>query len=157
MGRSLLLLVTGLTIITGLIQVNNSDKVTDIPEVTTDYYKAQQARNLSKSLIDNAVETMKANNNWTGSINMTDVVDTLAIMARSMDGRKKLALGQISVDQLGEMEAINRQQMIDAGVGSYGITMEGALSSYTQSSQNKPSNSVGSWDVYNPGEFDNIR
>lgn len=148
MGRSLLLLVTGLTIITGLIQVNNSDKVTDIPEVTTDYYKAQQARNLSKSLIDNAVETMKANNNWTGSINMTDVVDTLAIMARSMDGRKKLALGQITVDQLGEMEATNRQQMIDAGGGSYGITMGGQLSSYTQSSQNKPSNSVGSWDEY---------
>lgn len=59
MGRSLLFLVTGLTIITGIIQVNNSERVTEIPEVSVDYYNAQQARNLSKSLIDNAVETMK--------------------------------------------------------------------------------------------------
>jgi len=149
MGRSLLFLVSGLTIITGIIQVNNAKRVTAIPEVSVDYYNAQQARNLSKSLIDNAVETMKANNNWTGSINMSDVVDTLALLSRSNIGRKQLALGDINVDQLDEIEE-DIEDLIE-GSSSYasGIEMTGSLASYTSASQNTPSNnSVGTWDEY---------
>ncbi len=146
MGRSLLFLVTGLTIITGIIQVNNSERVTDIPEVSVDYYNAQQARNLSKSLIDNAVETMKANNNWTGSISMGEVVDTVALMSRSNLGRKRLALGEISVSELEDIEEAIYDQMEDT---PFGIDIDGSLSSYTESSTNKPANnSVGSWDEY---------
>lgn len=150
MGRSLLFLVSGLTIITGIIQVNNSERVTDIPEVSVDYYNAQQARNLSKSLIDNAVETMKANNNWTGSITMSEVVDTLAMMARSNSGRKRMALGQLSLEQLQEIEEELVDQIEDNQSGyAFGIDIEGSLQTYTQTSQNMPSNnSVGTWDEY---------
>ncbi len=149
MGRSLLFLVSGLTIITGIVQVNNQERVTDIPEVSVDYYNAQQARNLSKSLIDNAVETMKANNNWTGSITMSDVVDTVAIRARSNAGRKKMALGQLSLEQLQDIEEGLADQLVNSQSGARGFEISGQLTSYTESSLNKPANnSVTSWDEY---------
>lgn len=149
MGRSLLFLVTGLTIITGIIQVNNSERVTEIPEVSVDYYNAQQARNLSKSLIDNAVETMKANNNWTGSIRMSEVVDTMALIARSNNARKDFTRGDITMDELKEIEENLQAQIENSESYSSGIEMTGELTSYTESSTNKPSNnSVGSWDEY---------
>lgn len=149
MGRSLLFLVTGLTIITGIIQVNNSERVTEIPEVSVDYYNAQQARNLSKSLIDNAVETMKANNNWTGSIRMSEVVDTMALIARSNNARKDFTRGDITWTELKEIEESLQAQIENSESYSSGIEMTGELTSYTESSTNKPSNnSVGSWDEY---------
>lgn len=149
MGRSLLFLVTGLTIITGIIQVNNSERVTEIPEVSVDYYNAQQARNLSKSLIDNAVETMKANNNWTGSIRMSEVVDTMALIARSNNARKDFTRGDITRTELKEIEESLQAQIENSESYSSGIEMSGELTSYTESSTNKPSNnSVGSWDEY---------
>ncbi|MGB0346729.1 MAG: DUF4900 domain-containing protein [Balneolaceae bacterium] len=149
MGRSLLFLVTGLTIITGIIQVNNSERVTEIPEVSVDYYNAQQARNLSKSLIDNAVETMKANNNWTGSIRMSEVVDTMALIARSNNARKDFTRGDITRTELKEIEESLQAQIENSESYSSGIEMTGELTSYTESSTNKPSNnSVGSWDEY---------
>jgi hypothetical protein len=39
MGRSLLLLVSGLTIITGLIQINNSKRISEIPDLSSKFYK----------------------------------------------------------------------------------------------------------------------
>ena len=75
MGRSLLFLVAGLTIITGYIQMQNKDRVTELPEITTFYYEEQQARNIAKSLIDNAIENMKADNNWTDSISIEEVLN----------------------------------------------------------------------------------
>lgn len=151
MGKSLLFLVGGLTIVTGIIQVRNSERVSEIPAVTTDYYKAQQARNLSKSLIDNAVETMKSNNNWTGSISLTDVVDTLSLVARSNSILKQLTLGQISLDQAEDLEEdlLDQLEDLEGGLGSAFLNVEGNLQSFTQSSQNLPqNNSVGSWDEY---------
>ena len=150
MGKSLLFLVTGLTIVTGLVQVRNADRIADIPTVTTEYFKAQQAKNLSKSLIDNAVETMKANNDWTGTIELTDVVDTLAIMKKSTDGRKLLALGLIDLEELEILEEVNLSNLLeDIQLGSHPLDMNGALTSYTMASENIPeNNSVGTWDEY---------
>ncbi len=154
MGRSLLFLVSGLTIITGIIQVNNSERITEIPEISVDYYKAQQARNLSKSLIDNAVETMKTNNNWAGSINISEVVDTLALLSRNNDARKLLALGELSLDEVVSIENELEEELaalLENPQSGYspGVEVTGKLSSYTQTSQNKPSNnSVGTWDEY---------
>lgn len=147
MGRSLLFLVSGLTILTGIVQVNNQDRVAEIPVVTTDYYKAQQARNLSKSLIDNAVETMKDNNNWVGSIDIDEVVDTKALLSRSNEGRKKLSLGLLGLDEVLEIEEQLEDQLNQTGI-TLPINLAGSLNSYTQDSQNKPNNSVGSWDEY---------
>lgn len=168
MGKSLLFLVSGLTILTGIIQVNNSERMSEIPAVTTDYYKAQQARNLSKSLIDNAVETMKANNNWEGSISLNDVIDTLSLNAISMEDRKRLILGEISLDELVEIEDELQEELedaleIDPNLGGAFTNVRGSLSSYSQSSTNIPSNnSVGSWDEYklllvSSSEYDDIR
>ena len=75
MGKSLLFLVSGLTIITGLVQVNNAKRMETIPEKTISYYQEQQARNLSKSLIDNAIEHMKKDNDWTGTIDINEVAN----------------------------------------------------------------------------------
>ncbi|MBO6792465.1 MAG: DUF4900 domain-containing protein [Balneolaceae bacterium] len=148
MGRSLLFLVSGLTIITGIVQVNNQERLTAIPVVTTDYYKAQQARNLSKSLIDNAVETMKDNNNWTGSIDIDDVVDTKALVSRSSDGRKKLSLGLLNLDQVLAIEEELEDQLEENTGIQLPVNLNGTLTSYTQNSQDMPNNSVGSWDEY---------
>lgn len=160
MGRSLLFLVSGLTILTGIVQVTNQERVAEIPVVTTDYYKAQQARNLSKSLIDNAVETMKDNNNWTGSIDIDDVVDTKALMSRSNEGRKMLSLGLLGLDEVFEIEQQLEDQLNQTGI-TLPVNLDGSLSSYTQSSQNKPNNSVGTWDEYkvllvSSSTYDNI-
>ena len=149
MGRSLLFLVSGLTIITGIIQVNNQERVTEIPEVSVDYYNAQQARNLSKSLIDNAVETMKADNNWVGSISMSEVVDTTALLARSISARKQFTLGEISRSELQGVENNLKEILEQSETYTSGIEMTGQLNSYTQSSTDKPANnSVGTWDEY---------
>ena len=147
MGKSLLFLVTGLTLITGIIQVRNSDRIEAIPNLTNDYYKAQQAKNLSKSLIDNAVEIMKVDNDWAGSISLTDVVDTLALASRDSDARRLLAIGDLELDQL---ELIEEQHLQDVlTVGSFSLDMEGTLNSYTQSSENIPqNNSVDVWNEY---------
>lgn len=134
MGRSLLFLVSGLTILTGIVQVNNQDRVAEIPVVTTDYYKAQQARNLSKSLIDNAVETMKDNNNWVGSIDIDEVVDTKALLSRSNEGRKKLSLGLMELDEVIAIEQQTEELLDQSGI-TIPINLEGSLSSYTKTAK----------------------
>lgn len=68
MGRGLLLTVSGLIIITSIIQLNIRRANSVAPARNAEYFKAQQARNLTSSLIDNAVEKLKRDNNWTGSI-----------------------------------------------------------------------------------------
>lgn len=150
MGRSLLFLVSGLTIITGIIQVSNQERLTEIPVVTSEYYKAEQAKNLAKSLIDNAVETMKANNNWTGSIDLNEVGNVKALYKRSQNGRKQLSLGEITLDELETMEAELQSTVENVSNETFGeqVNLSGSLTSYTQSSSNIPTNSVGIWNEY---------
>lgn len=122
MGKSLLLLVSGLTIVTGIIQVRNNERMDVVSLRSANYYEEQQARNLAKSMVDNAVETMKTNNNWTGSIDLENVVDVGS-------------MGGIVEDVQGNTTG--------------NIDIRGDLTSYTMSSSNIPSdNSVGTWDQY---------
>ncbi len=141
MGKSLLFLVGGLTIVTGIIQVRNQERVSEIPALTTDYYKAEQARNLAKSLVDNAVETMKANNEWTGSISLDQIVPTSQLAERSNEALYDYAVGNITQEQLTAIE-----EGLD---GQVQLNVSGSLTSYTETSQNIPgNNSVGAWDEY---------
>lgn len=68
MGRGLLIIVSGLIIVTSTIQLNIQKANSASPARNAEYYKVQQARNLTGSLIDNAVEKLKKDNNWTGTI-----------------------------------------------------------------------------------------
>ena len=144
MGRSLLLLVSGLTIITGLIQVNNSKRVSEIPNLSHKLYNEEQARSISKSLIDNAIETIKNDNDWIGSIPVGDVIDTLALRGRSYNARKQYTLGNITLDDLKKFE-VALQNSGDLGNKAY---MKGILNIYTQNSSDIPNNSVTNWDEY---------
>ncbi|RNC85716.1 MAG: DUF4900 domain-containing protein [Balneola sp.] len=160
MGKSLLFLVGGLTIITGLVNVQNSDRMQDLPEITNAYYEEQVAKNIAKSLIDNAIENMKADNNWTDSLTLTEVMDAGAMLTRDNDLLKtnvtKLLAGQsVEEAQVEELELDVLQSKLLQN------KMSGSLKSYTQSSSDKPSNSVGSWDEYkvllmSTSTYDNI-
>ncbi len=160
MGKSLLFLVGGLTIITGLVNVQNSDRMQDLPEITNSYYEEQVARNIAKSLIDNAIENMKADNNWTDSLSLTEVMDAGAMVTRSNDqlmtNVKKLMAGQtVQTTQVQELEP----DILEAKLLQN--KMSGSLKTYTQSTSNKPSNSVGAWDEYkvllmSTSTYDNI-
>lgn len=158
MGRSLLLLVTGLTIITGLIQVQNSERTAEIPKVSEEYYKSQQARNLSKSLIDNAVEQLKNNNSWEGSISLDEVASPIQLLVKSIPARKSLALGNMNIDEVLQIEEQlqneaedalnNRNEDYEHLIGNL-ENISASLKSYTQHSTNIPEgNSVGTWDEY---------
>lgn len=123
MGKSLLFLVGGLTIVTGIIQVRNNERMEVVPERSALYYEEQQARNLAKSMIDNAIETMKANNNWQGSIDLENVVN------------------------IGSMGGVVQDDITGGVTGT--VDISGDLTSYIMSSSNIPSdNSVGTWDQY---------
>lgn len=148
MGRSLLLLVSGLTIITGLIQVNNSKRISEIPKLSTKFYNEEQARNMSKSLIDNAIETIKNDNDWIGSISLESVIDTLAIRGRSYYFRKWYAYGKIPLYMLNNYERRLLRKYYKLYWGSNKVFMDGKLDVYTQNSSDIPENSVTIWDEY---------
>lgn len=121
MGKSLLFLVGGITIVVGIIQVRSNERMEVLPERSALYYEEQQARNLAKSMIDNAIETMKADNNWTGSIDLENIVN------------------------IGSMGGIVEDDQDNTGT----IEINGELTTYTMSSSNIPAdNSVGTWDQY---------
>ncbi len=149
MGKSLLFLVGGLTIITGYMQVQNNERMQTLPEVTTAYYEEQQARNIAKSLIDNAIENMKADNNWTDSLKLTEVMNAGSMVTRDNNKLKTVVkglLGGISQEVEGIVQDLE-PDLIEQKLTENRVS--GALKSYTQSSSNKPANnSVGTWDEY---------
>ncbi|MEO1022468.1 MAG: hypothetical protein AAFW89_07975 [Bacteroidota bacterium] len=69
MGRSMLLIVSGLVIVTGIVQrgINNRNKL--LPERSATYYYELQARNNSRSLVDLAIRKIIEDNSWTGTLN----------------------------------------------------------------------------------------
>lgn len=162
MGKSLLFLVGGLTIITGYMQVQNYDRMKSLPEVTSSYYEEQQARNIAKSLIDNAIENMKADNNWSDSLEISEVMDVGTMLTNNPIVKKsivKTLLSGGSVSTQAEVEELDEDE-IEAGLLQNGLA--GALKSYTSASSNKPANnSVGTWDEYkvllvSTSTYDNI-
>lgn len=68
MGKGLLLFISGLVILTGIIQTGNDQRIEILPQKNAEYFNEMQARNISKSLIDNAIELMKKNSSWAGAI-----------------------------------------------------------------------------------------
>lgn len=68
MGRALLLLVSGLVVISGIVQMSINNRMEVLPEQSTNYFKEQQAKNIATSLIDNAVQNLFRDMEWTGSI-----------------------------------------------------------------------------------------
>ncbi len=68
MGRSLMLIVTGLVLVTGMTKIGMNERTALIPEKTIDYFYEQQARNVSIGLVDQAVQALLDNNDWMGEI-----------------------------------------------------------------------------------------
>lgn len=162
MGKSLLFLVGGLTIITGFMQVQNQDRMRSLPEVTSAYYEEQQARNIAKSLIDNAIENMKANNNWNDSLDITEVMNVGGMLTQESNVVKNVVKTLLGG---GERPADEQQTELDEDEIEAGLLanrLSGNLRSYISSSPNKPANnSVGTWNEYklllvSTSTYDNI-
>ncbi len=64
MGRSLIFLVSGLVIIVGMTQIGTNKRMEMLPDKTYDYYFEQQARNVSISMVDQAIQELLNNNDW---------------------------------------------------------------------------------------------
>ena len=178
MGKSLLFLVAGLTVLTGIIHLRNNERAQLIPERSKEYFLEQQARNISKSLIDNAVETMKADNDWVGTISLDEVMNTDIIEGRSVGNIIGYMTGKAPVliqNQVGNGNGNNGNGNNGNGNNGNGnngneeenessnsLNMSGSLTSYTMNSNNIPAdNSVASWDQYkvllvSVSEFDGI-
>ena len=72
MGRAMLFLVSGLVVIAGIIQLANNNRTEVLPQRTSEHFKEQQARNMSSSLLDNAMQNLLANNEWSDEITMSN-------------------------------------------------------------------------------------
>ena len=68
MGRGLIFIVSGLIIIVGMTRVSTSGRIKSMPASTADYFYEQQARNISISLVDEAIQQLLKNNDWSGSV-----------------------------------------------------------------------------------------
>lgn len=152
MGKSLLFLVGGLTLIAGYIQVQNNERMSSLPEVTSSYYEEQQARNIAKSLIDNAIENLKVNNDWQDSLAIDDVMNLGNMVNRSNSAlmNKVITLangGSVGGNQSGDGSPTGDED--PNGSNYVSSALNGALKSYVMATPNKPANnSVGSWDEY---------
>lgn len=68
MGRSMLFLVSGFVIITGVIQIANNKRASLLPERSASTINEFQARNSSVSLISTAIEKLTIDNDWDGTL-----------------------------------------------------------------------------------------
>lgn len=68
MGRGLIFIVSGLVIIVGITRLSTSNRIKSMPASTVDYFYEQQARNISISLVDEAIQQLLKNNDWSGTI-----------------------------------------------------------------------------------------
>ncbi len=64
----MLFLVSGLVIVSGIIQMANNNRTKLLPQETTKHFYEQQARNISISLVDNAIQNLLYDMQWTDSI-----------------------------------------------------------------------------------------
>ena len=68
MGKGLLIMVSGLVVVTSFMQANVLEQAIELPERNVVYFKEQAARNVASSLVDNAIENIRRNNEWAGSL-----------------------------------------------------------------------------------------
>ncbi|WP_421774903.1 hypothetical protein [Gracilimonas sp.] len=71
MGRAMLFLVSGLVIISGIIQMANMNRTEVLPERTAIHFNEQQAKNVASSLIDNAIQNLLVDMEWSNEISMS--------------------------------------------------------------------------------------
>lgn len=74
MGRSMLLLVSGLVILAGIIIASNNKRAGMLPGKSEKSVAEVQARNSSVSLITTAIEKLTIDNEWTGSLESGDLL-----------------------------------------------------------------------------------
>lgn len=72
MGKSLLFLTGGMVIIFGMIQLSISDRQQLLPVQTTEYYNELQAKNVAASLVETAVEQIRNDQAWVGTLQFSD-------------------------------------------------------------------------------------
>ncbi len=64
MGRASLLLVTGMIIIFGMVQMGINDKISVAKERSSEYFEQIQARNIANSLVERGIREIKDNLAW---------------------------------------------------------------------------------------------
>ncbi len=68
MGRGMLIIVSGLVIITGMVQVSNNQRISILPERSGDVLSEMQARNSANSIVRTAIEKIRNDNSWEGEL-----------------------------------------------------------------------------------------
>ncbi|HKJ66602.1 MAG TPA: DUF4900 domain-containing protein [bacterium] len=68
MGRASLLLVTGMIIIFGMVQIGINGKISMAKERSSDYFEQVQAKNIANSLVERAIRKIKDNLAWRAGI-----------------------------------------------------------------------------------------
>lgn len=72
MGRGLLILVGGLVIIVGMVQMSISKRLKVLPERNVDYHQEMDAQNISNSLMNYGIEELNNNQNWQDGFSSSD-------------------------------------------------------------------------------------
>lgn len=72
MGRGLLILVSGLVILVGIIKMNMSDRLQELPNITVNYHQEMDSRNIANSLIEYGIEELRNNSNWRAGFSQND-------------------------------------------------------------------------------------
>lgn len=74
MGRSMLFLVSGLVILSGVIQLSNSQRATLTPSRSIEKISEIQARNSVNSLMQTVIEKIRADNQWSGKVSGSNIL-----------------------------------------------------------------------------------
>lgn len=105
MGRAMLLLVSGLVVIAGIIQMNNSKRAEMLPQRTVDKYYEQQARNISASLVDQAINQLLVDMEWEGTISAGDNYEGQGTLTTIPDPNDEYKVTLVSTAQYGGYKA----------------------------------------------------
>lgn len=105
MGRAMLLLVSGLVVIAGIIQMNNSKRAEMLPQRTVDKFYEQQAQNISASLVDQAINQLLVDMEWEGTITTDDNYEGQGTLTTVPDPNDEYRVTLVSTAQYGGYKA----------------------------------------------------
>lgn len=80
MGRGLLILVSGLVIIVGFIQMSVSERLKAIPQTTFDYHQETDAQNIANTLIEYGIEEIRNDQTWDEGFSSNDFMGAEATL-----------------------------------------------------------------------------
>jgi len=72
MGRGLLILVGGLVIIVGMVQLSITERLKVLPERNVDYHQEMATQNIANSLMSYGIEELNNNQNWQDGFSSPD-------------------------------------------------------------------------------------